>query len=92
MEGSSSTDLGYYEDIFTGECCVPVMIKNSPSVLNDKTDELFVIMYEISISNDGANYGDVNPVYIYDTKCVDQVEINDAVTFKLKVFLNIILL
>ncbi|XP_060602735.1 uncharacterized protein LOC132755828 [Ruditapes philippinarum] len=84
VEGSVSTDLGYYEDIFTGECCVPVMIKNSSSVLNDKTDKLFVIMYEISISNDGANYGDVNPVYIYDTKCIERVEINDAVTFKLK--------
>jgi hypothetical protein len=92
MEGSSSTDLGYYENIFTGECCVHVIVNNSSSDLNDKTDELFVIMYELSISNDGANYGDVNPVFIYDTKCVERVEINDAVTFKLKVLLNIILL
>ncbi|XP_060586574.1 uncharacterized protein LOC132742244 [Ruditapes philippinarum] len=84
MEGNSSTDLGYYDDIFTGECCVHVIVNNSSSVSYDKIDELFVIMYEISISNDGANDGDVNPVYIYDTKCIERIEINDAVTFKLK--------
>jgi hypothetical protein len=91
IEGNTSTGFGYYEDIFTGECCVPTAIRNSSFDFNNETDKLFVIMYELSISNDGANYGDANPVYIYDTICIEHVEIHDAVTFRLKVIIKYLL-
>jgi hypothetical protein len=92
MEGNTSSGLGYYEDIFTGECCVPTAIRNSTFDFNNETDKLSVIMYELSISNDGTNYGDTNPVYIYDTICLEHVEINDAVTFRLKVIIKYLLI
>jgi hypothetical protein len=91
MEGNTSVGLGYYEDIFTGECCVQTATMNSSFDLNHDTDKLSVIMYELSISNDGENYGDANPVYIYDTICLEHVEINDAVTFRLKVIIKYLL-
>jgi hypothetical protein len=36
-------------------------------------------MFTFSISNDGANYVDANPAYIYDTVCLEHVEMDDAV-------------
>ncbi|XP_060567991.1 uncharacterized protein LOC132726664 [Ruditapes philippinarum] len=73
---------GYYEDIFTGECCAPDSRKRRSEGIND--DGPFVISYEISVSNDGVAYGEINTVFVYDTTCLKQSSSQENITIYLK--------
>ncbi|XP_053377681.1 neurogenic locus notch homolog protein 1-like isoform X15 [Mercenaria mercenaria] len=58
---SSKTLKGGYKDIFTGLCCVPENIAG--------TDDVFVSNYNVSISNNGENFGNEEDVYVFDSTC-----------------------
>ncbi|XP_053387636.1 uncharacterized protein LOC123541916 isoform X2 [Mercenaria mercenaria] len=79
-----SRHVGIYEDIFTGECCNPAEREKRSAADEDDVDELFVVMYEFAVSNDGVNYGETNTAFVYDTTCLQQVEVAGNVTFELK--------
>ncbi|XP_053387193.1 uncharacterized protein LOC123542679 [Mercenaria mercenaria] len=84
MKEVNSTHVGDYKDIFTGECCAPAVLKKRSAAEENDVDELFVVMYEFTVSNDGVNYGETNTAFVYDTTCLQQVEIAGNVTFELK--------
>lgn len=76
---SADTIKGGFEDIFTGICCVPENIIGS--------DDVFVAVYGVSISNNGINFGNSENVYVFDSECqeVEYTPDNSRV-FSLKVF------
>jgi hypothetical protein len=78
-----SIHAGYYEDIFTGECCAPNSRKRRSEEIDD--DDPFVISYDISVSNDGAAYGEINTVFVYDTTCLTQSTSQGNIMIELKV-------
>ncbi|XP_053378774.1 uncharacterized protein LOC123526132 [Mercenaria mercenaria] len=75
-----SQQTGEYEDIFTGICCV----SGEQTDLHEDSRDLFIVMYELSISNDGENYGETIPVYVYDTTCIQQVFRNENTDVEIK--------
>ncbi|XP_060587375.1 von Willebrand factor D and EGF domain-containing protein-like [Ruditapes philippinarum] len=77
-----SIHAGYYEDIFTGECCAPESRKRRSEGIND--DGPFVISYDISVSNDGAAYGEINTVFVYNTTCLTQSTSQGNIMIELK--------
>ncbi|XP_053379947.1 uncharacterized protein LOC128548612 [Mercenaria mercenaria] len=71
---------GEYEDIFTGICCVTGEVTE----LSENIADPFVVMYDLSVSNDGVNYGVTIPVYVYDTTCIQHVLRNENTNVEIK--------
>lgn len=73
---------GGYEDIFTAVCCIGNPVG---------TDDVYVAMYDVSISNDGVTYSNEKTVYVYDSTCQEiEVQNNGSRLFTLKVKLCIV--
>jgi hypothetical protein len=69
-----STNVGKYEDIFTGECCVP----HQRSKRSTEDSQPSVLMFDFVISNDGENFGQSKSVYVYDSTCLNYVITGDG--------------
>ena len=76
-----SIHIGKYEDIFTGECCIPDKRANRST----KDSDTFAFFYEFVISNDGEHFGDSKAVYVYDSMCMKYDSTGEVVTIVLKV-------
>lgn len=74
---------GEYENLFEGYCC-PSKVQARKRRSNDMA--VFVTRYEISISNDGVNFGQSRNLYVYDSTCQEyQLAANGALVFTVKV-------
>ncbi|XP_053387564.1 uncharacterized protein LOC123542290 isoform X2 [Mercenaria mercenaria] len=80
-EVGNSRRAGEYDDEYTGECCVPNGRRKRSET--DIETGPFIYAYDITISNDGINFGDISPVYMYDTACL-YLEEKDEVFVGLK--------
>ncbi|XP_060578581.1 von Willebrand factor D and EGF domain-containing protein-like [Ruditapes philippinarum] len=69
-----STNVGKYEDIFTGECCVP----HQRSKRSTEDSQPSVLVFDFVISNDGENFGQSKSVYVYDSTCLNYVITDDG--------------
>jgi hypothetical protein len=61
--------VGEFEDIFTGLCCVPEERKTRST-----TDKIvFSLRYDTAVSNDGLNFSSPEPLNVFNSECQDAV-------------------
>ncbi|XP_053387565.1 von Willebrand factor D and EGF domain-containing protein-like [Mercenaria mercenaria] len=76
-----SVNVGEYEDVFTGVCCIPEQRKKRS--VDDSSDPS-IMRFDVVISNDGNNFGQSKSVYVFDSTCVHFEHSGGIVTIVLK--------
>ncbi|XP_053391342.1 von Willebrand factor D and EGF domain-containing protein-like [Mercenaria mercenaria] len=72
--GSDSTE-GRYRNLYNGECCFAEGRRKRSS---DTETSVLHYLYDISVSNDGMNFGPVTIVYVFDSLCLNKDTDNDG--------------
>ncbi|XP_060574620.1 uncharacterized protein LOC132732249 isoform X2 [Ruditapes philippinarum] len=79
---STNIVSGWYRNIYNGECCFEDDRRKRST--ESETDVLHY-KHEISISNDGQNFGPISTLYVFDSLCTEMVQDNvSTASFYLK--------